>query len=149
MKSPPQKSGTTARKAAKAAVVKNVTGSAPRSAMRPPPVPEPSEKSGLQWTFLTNHSHVLVLLARNPSRVLREVAQQVGITERAVQRIIAELEAGGFVKREKIGRQNHYQIRTNQPLRHAIESHRTIGDLLALLNSSQGARSAWEHGDAK
>lgn len=149
MKSPPQKSGTTARKAAKAAVAKNVTGSAPRSAMRPPPAPEPSEKSGLQWTFLTNHSHVLVLLARNPSRVLREVAQQVGITERAVQRIIAELEAGGFVKREKIGRQNHYQIRTNQPLRHAIESHRTIGDLLALLNSSQGARSAWEHGDAK
>ena len=92
----------------------------------------------MQWTFLTNHSHVLVVLARNPSLVLREVAQQVGITERAVQRIIADLEAGGIVEREKIGRQNHYQIRANHSLRHPIEAHRTIGDLLALLNSSDG-----------
>lgn len=89
-----------------------------------------------QWTFLTNHSHVLVLLWRNPSLVLREVALQVGITERAVQRIIADLETEGFIEREKIGRQNHYHIRVNQPLRHPIESHRTIGELLALTNSS-------------
>jgi len=91
----------------------------------------------VQWTFLSNHSHVLVLLARNPSLVLREVAQEVGITERAVQRIIADLEAGGFVSREKVGRQNHYQIQANRPLRHPIESHRSIGDLLNLLNSSK------------
>lgn len=70
--------------------------------------------------------------------VLREVALQVGITERAVQRIIADLEAGGVIEREKIGRQNHYEIRAAQPLRHPIESHRTIGELLALLNSSDG-----------
>jgi predicted ArsR family transcriptional regulator len=94
------------------------------------------ESTGLQWTFMTNHSHVLVLLSRNPSMVLREVALQVGITERAVQRIIADLEAGGVIEREKIGRQNHYQIQADQPLRHPIESHRTIGELLALLNSS-------------
>ena len=87
----------------------------------------------MQWTFLTNHSHVLVLLFRNPSVVLREVALQVGVTERAVQRIVADLEAGGIIEREKIGRQNHYRIRVEQPLRHPIESHRTIGDLLALL----------------
>lgn len=92
----------------------------------------------MPWTFLTNHSHVLVLLARNSSVVLREVAQQVGITERAVQRIIADLEADGFIDREKIGRQNHYQIRADQSLRHPIESHRTIGDLLALVNSVTG-----------
>jgi predicted ArsR family transcriptional regulator len=85
---------------------------------------------------MTNHSHVLVLLSRNPSMVLREVALQVGITERAVQRIIADLEAGGVIQREKVGRQNHYQIQAHQPLRHPIESHRTIGELLALLNSS-------------
>lgn len=90
----------------------------------------------LQWTFLTNHSHVLVLLSRNPSVVLREVALQVGITERAVQRIIADLEAGGVIEREKIGRQNHYRIRIGQPLRHPIEAHRSIGELLALLNTS-------------
>lgn len=67
--------------------------------------------------------------------MLREVALQVGITERAVQRIIADLEAGGVLEREKVGRQNHYRIRTDQPLRHSIESHRNIGELLALLAS--------------
>lgn len=92
------------------------------------------ESAGLQWTFLTNHSHVLVLLSRNPSLVLRQVALQVGITERAVQRIIADLEAGGFIEREKVGRQNHYRILGDQPLRHPIEAHRSIGDLLTLLN---------------
>lgn len=111
-----------------------MSGEVPRSAARLRRA-APPKTAGAQWTFLTNHSHVLVLLARNPSLVLREVAQQVGITERAVQRITAELEAGGFVKREKVGRQNHYQIQANRPLRHPIESHRTIGDLLNLLNS--------------
>ena len=86
------------------------------------------------WTFLTNHTHVLVLLSRNPRLVLREVALQVGITERAVQRIIAELETAGVIEREKIGRQNHYRIRGKQPLRHAATCHCTIGELLALIN---------------
>ncbi len=65
--------------------------------------------------------------------VLREVAARIGITERAVQRIIAELEEGGFIEREKIGRQNHYRILSRRPLRHPIEAHRTIGDLLNLI----------------
>lgn len=91
------------------------------------------ESASLQWTFLTNHSHVLVILSRDPSLVLRKVALQVGITERAVQRIIADLEAAGIIEREKVGRQNHYRIRTDQSLRHPIEAHRNIGDLLALV----------------
>jgi hypothetical protein len=95
------------------------------------------ELTGPQWTFLTNHGHVLVLLSRNPSLVLREVALRVGITERAVQRIIADLETCGFIEREKIGRQNHYRFRADKPLRHPNESHRTVGDLLALLNGSK------------
>jgi predicted transcriptional regulator len=95
-----------------------------------------TESAGVHWTFLTNHGHVLVLLARNPSVVLREVALQVGITERAVQRIIADLEACGIIDREKIGRQNHYRIRPDQPLRHPNESHRSIGQLLALINGT-------------
>jgi len=86
-----------------------------------------------RWTFLSNHAHVLILLSRNQSMVLREVALAIGITERAVQRIIADLEGDGFIEREKIGRKNHYQILSKQPLRHPIESHRTIGDLLAML----------------
>jgi predicted transcriptional regulator len=86
-----------------------------------------------RWTFLTNHSHVLILLSQDSSMVLREVAARIGITERAVQRIIAELEDEGFIEREKIGRQNHYRILSRRPLRHPIEAHRTIGDLLNLI----------------
>jgi DNA-binding MarR family transcriptional regulator len=83
---------------------------------------------------LTNHAHVLLLLARNPSMVLREVALLVRITERAVQRIIADLEDGGFIEREKVGRQNHYRIMRERKLRHAVEGHRTIGDLLRIID---------------
>lgn len=90
-----------------------------------------------RWTFLTNHAHVLILLARDPSKVLREVAGQVGITERAVQRIIADLEEEGFIERERVGRQNHYRILTDRPLRHPIEAHRTIGDLIRLVDKSR------------
>lgn len=122
------------------ATVAPPTAAAPRSTPGHPaalsPVAPPRESAGLQWTFLTNHSHVLILLAQNPSLVLREVALQVGITERAVQRIIADLEAGGVIEREKVGRRNHYRIRTDLPLRHPVESHRTIGELLALVNRS-------------
>ena len=67
--------------------------------------------------------------------VLREVAARVGITERAVQRIVHELEEGGFVVREKVGRRNQYKVDVNQPLRHPIEAHRKIGDLLTLIAS--------------
>lgn len=82
------------------------------------------------WTFFTNHAHVLICLARNPEQPLREVALAVGITERAVQRIVAELEEAGYLTREKVGRQNHYRIHQQIQLRHDLEAHRTIGDLL-------------------
>lgn len=82
------------------------------------------------WTFLSNHTHVLVCLARNPDQVLREVAQQVGITERAVQRIVAELEAGGVVSRQRQGRRNRYALNLDAPLRHPLERHCTVGELL-------------------
>jgi predicted transcriptional regulator len=101
------------------------------SPVRKPVVDVPSSEA--RWTFLTNHSHVLILLAQHPTLVLREVAVQVGITERAVQRIILDLENAGFLVREKVGRQNHYRIRTNLALRHPIEAHRTIGDLVGLI----------------
>lgn len=102
-----------------------------RSAVRSP---AGNEAEAARWTFLTNYTHVLVLLFRDPSMVLRDVAAKVGITERAVQRIIAELEAEGFITREKVGRQNHYRIRTDLPLRHPIEANCTIGDLLRLVH---------------
>ena len=133
---PPRTAKSPARKSAGAAVpaAGQTKEGSPGKIL--PPAPS-KEATGLQWTFLTNHSHVLVLLSRNPSLVLREVALQVGITERAVQRIIADLEAGGVIEREKIGRQNHYRIQPDQTLRHPIESHRTIGELLELLNGAE------------
>ena len=85
------------------------------------------------WTFLTNHAHVLACLARRPELRLREVAQAVGITERAVQRIVADLRAEGYLVRERRGRRNGYEVRRDRPLRHPVEAHRTIGDLLGAL----------------
>ena len=97
---------------------------------------KPSELSSRPgWTFLSNHAHVLLLIAKDPEIRLRDVANRVGITERAVQRIITELEDGGFLEREKLGRRNRYRIRTNQPLRHPIEAHHTVGELIALVAS--------------
>ncbi len=93
-----------------------------------------SRGSPAQWTFLTNHAHVLILLAQDPTRILREVAQQVGITERAVQRIIVDLEDAGILVREKTGRQNRYHIDAKLPLRHPVEAHRSIADLIQLGN---------------
>ncbi len=86
-----------------------------------------------RWTFLTNHSHVLILLAKHPTMVLREVAAQVGITERAVQRIIADLEDSGYLRRIKVGRRNQYQLSTRLPLRHPVEGHCTIGHLIEMV----------------
>ena len=94
-----------------------------------------SEESLPRWTFLTNHAHVLTVLNSEPDLVLREVALRVGITERAVQRIVTELEESGFLERERVGRQNHYRVIRNKPLRHPIEAHRKIGDLLKLIKS--------------
>ncbi len=82
------------------------------------------------WTFLSNHAHVLVCLAQSPGIRLRQVAFRIGITERAVQRIVAELEEAGYITRMKDGRTNRYTIHRDQPLRHAIEMHHTVGDLL-------------------
>jgi len=96
------------------------------------------KSTGGQWTFLTNHSHVLIILSRESSIVLRELAVRVGITERAVQRIVADLEGEGFIERKKIGRRNHYRILRDRALRHPIEAHHSIGEFLALLGKEPG-----------
>lgn len=85
------------------------------------------------WTFLTNHSHVLICLWKEPDMRLRDVAAVVGITERAVQKIVQDLEAAGVLHRERIGRRNHYHIALDRPLRHPVEAHRHIRDLLHLV----------------
>ena len=86
-----------------------------------------------EFTFLTNHSHVLVCLARDPRMRLRDVAAEVGITERAVQAIIRDLTAVDVLRISKDGRRNVYSINQKVQLRHPVEEHRTIGDLLRLV----------------
>ena len=85
------------------------------------------------WTFLTNHTHVLVCLARNEEITLREVAQAVGITERAVHSIVKALEAERVLTRTREGQRNRYRLNRQYRLRHPLESHRRIGDLLGLI----------------
>ena len=85
------------------------------------------------WTFLTNHAHVLLCLAKSSSIRIRDIATEVGITERAVQRIIAELIEDGYIEKEKEGRRNSYKICKKRPLKHPIEWHRTIDDLIRLI----------------
>lgn len=93
--------------------------------------PEPSLPS---WTFLTNHAHVLIAIDRNPDLRQRDISHAVGITVGAVQRIIHELEADGYLKREKIGRRNRYQVNPDLGLRHPLEATHTVGDLLRCLD---------------
>lgn len=89
------------------------------------------------WTFLSNHSHVLLCTRQRGDITAREIADLVGITERAVQRILADLISGGFVSREKRGRQNVYTVLSDKRLRHPLEEHCTIGGLLDFLTSGK------------
>ncbi len=94
---------------------------------------EPPQKS-VPWTFLSNHSHVLICLAKEPYLRLRDVANRVGITERSAQRIVMELEQAGVLARCKVGRRNSYVVHVEQPLRHPVERHCTVADLLTMVN---------------
>jgi DNA-binding MarR family transcriptional regulator len=96
-------------------------------------MPRTKTQTAASWTFLTNHAHVLLCIAREPDARLREVAVTVGITERAVQRIVAELEEGGYLTREREGRRNRYEVARGLPLRHPLEAHRKVSALLALV----------------
>ena len=89
-----------------------------------------SAKNHGSWTFLSNHAHVLVCIARNPNSRVRDIAEAVGITERAVQRIIAELEEAGFVSHERHGRRNRYTIDPDREMRHELEAGVSIRALL-------------------
>ena len=88
------------------------------------------------WTFLTNHAHVLLCIARDPNARLRDVAAAVGITERATQRIVADLVEAGYLERERVGRRNAYQVHDELPFRHPVEERSQVGDLLKLLGSA-------------
>ena len=94
-----------------------------------------------KWTFLTNHAHVLLCIAADPKSLLREVAKSVGITERATQRIVAELAADGYLERRRVGRRNTYRIHPELHLRHPVEEHLTVGSLIDLISEGTEGRS--------
>ena len=82
------------------------------------------------WTFLTNHALALLCVVRTPGLRLRDIAQEVGITERAAHRIMSDLVEEGYLTRHRVGRRNFYEVHPNVPLRHVIVEDRTLGDLL-------------------
>lgn len=85
------------------------------------------------WTFLSNHGHVLVCLARDPDARTRDVAQAVGITERAIQHIVRDLVEQGYLRKEKVGRRNRYEVVRHARFRHELEAHVTLGGFLGLV----------------
>lgn len=90
-----------------------------------------SESHRPRWTFLTNHAHVLIAIKRNGDLRQRDISQLVGITAGAVQRILDDLEADGYIRRERVGRRNHYEVVPGTALRHPLEESHTVDDLLA------------------
>jgi len=90
------------------------------------------------WRFLSNHTQVLLSLQRDPNARLRDIALQVGITERAAQRIVADLIESGYVESERVGRRNHYRINTDIAMRHPAQEGHDIGELLDLLQPKKG-----------
>ena len=94
-----------------------------------------SENDNKTWRFLSNHTQVLLCLHRDPNARFRDIAESVGITERAAQRIVADLIESGYVERERNGRRNHYSINTGIAMRHPAQRSYEIGELLELLES--------------
>lgn len=92
------------------------------------------------WTFLTNHGHVLVCLATNPDVLLRDVAVDIGITERAVQQIVCDLEQAGAIVRMRVGRRNRYLVRRGERFRHPLEAGVTVGAFIDLVERGVDSR---------
>src|SRR4026209_1181555 len=87
----------------------------------------------LGWTFLTNHFHVLACLSRDSALRIRDLADLIGITERATVRILSQLEASGYLTKTRLGRRNHYTVHGELPLRHPLNTEHQIGELLRVI----------------
>ena len=97
------------------------------------PPARPADEAPRSWTFLTNHAHVLLCLAAEPDARIRDVATRVGITERAALRIVRDLEEGGYLARDRVGRRTHYRLRLDRPMRHPVERSRSVRVLVEAL----------------
>jgi hypothetical protein len=94
------------------------------------------------WTFLTNHAQVLICIAHDPAVRLRDIGERIGLTERAVHRIVTELVEAGYITRRRNGRRNHYTINSHFPLPDPVARDRNVGELLAILAGPRFAKSA-------
>ncbi|MGH2726119.1 MAG: helix-turn-helix transcriptional regulator [Actinomycetota bacterium] len=86
-----------------------------------------------RWTFVSNHFLVLLCIAEDPGIRMADVASRIGVTERAVQGIVRDLEGAGYLQRTRVGRRNRYEIHAEMPLRHLQTQHKQLGDLLGLI----------------
>jgi predicted ArsR family transcriptional regulator len=98
-------------------------------------VPSDPDKRPRTWTFLSNHGHVLLAIAADPEIRLRDIAARVGITERAAQLIVHDLEEEGYVSKERAGRRNRYALLPGRPFRHPAEADRDVDDLVAIFRN--------------
>lgn len=89
---------------------------------------------GMSWTFLSNHGHVAVQLAKNPDIKVSELAQLIGVTERHVTTVLNDLRDAGYLEVTKEGRKNKYRLLIDMPLRHTAESYKTLDDLLGVFS---------------
>lgn len=97
------------------------------------------------WTFLSNHAHVLICVTQDPEARLRDIAERVGITERACISIVSDLEMSGYLERERIGRRNSYKVFLDRPLRHPVEAPHTVGELVAAVAAPSASADAGRH----
>ncbi len=94
-----------------------------------------ADRSASGWAFLTNHARVLICIAHDPGVRLRDIGEDLGITERAAHRIVTELAAAGYISRTRTGRRNHYTINAHLPLPDAIARGQSLGELLSILTA--------------
>jgi predicted transcriptional regulator len=100
----------------------------------------PGEKMA-KWTFVTNHAVVLSFVAKCPKITAREMAEEIGITERAVRNIIRDLETSNYLSKRRTGRRVHYSIRPDLTLRHRTQRDIVVGDLLRVMGWSTKANA--------
>jgi DeoR/GlpR family transcriptional regulator of sugar metabolism len=90
------------------------------------------------FRFVSNHAHVLQVIAADPTARLRDIAEAVGITERTTAQIVNDLEQAGYLSKTREGRRNRYQVHEELPLRHPQHRHQSVGDLIAFLQVPAG-----------
>jgi len=100
---------------------------------------DPPDERGGSWTLLTSHGHVLIEIARNPDARIRDISPAVGLTERTVQAIVADLEAAGYLTRTRIGRRTRYTINEDSLFRHDAQKGHRVGAFLELLTADGDA----------